>query len=52
MKAFSIVAALATAVQAGALIMLHLLPTGTTRSAMRSATTVSARTAAGSGCRP
>jgi hypothetical protein len=28
MKAFSIVAALATAVQAGALIMLHLLPTG------------------------
>ena len=28
MKAFSIVAALATAVQAGALIVLHLLPTG------------------------
>ena len=28
MKAFSIVAALATAVQAVALIMLHLLPTG------------------------
>ena len=28
MEAFSIVAALATAVQAAALIMLHLLPTG------------------------
>ena len=28
MKAFSIIAALATAVQAVALIMLHLLPTG------------------------
>ena len=28
MEAFSIVAALATAVQAGALIVLHLLPTG------------------------
>ncbi len=28
MKAFRIIAALATAVQAGALIILHLLPTG------------------------
>ena len=28
MEAFSIVAALATAVQATALVMLHLLPTG------------------------
>ena len=42
MEAFSIAAALATAVQGRALIVLHLLPTVTTRFAMRSATMASA----------
>jgi hypothetical protein len=36
MEAFSIAAALATAVQGRALILLHLLPTGYNRFAMRS----------------